>query len=409
MLKPQLIGPFSQLVTMNNLPAQGSIREEQLEIIPNAGIIVNGHTIEAVGIFSELKTPDISICPVEGDHVAIPGFIDVHTHLCWAGSRARDYGMRLEGKSYQEIAAMGGGIWSTVLHTRSASENDLANITLGRVKKQLAMGITTMEVKSGYCLNVEGELKMLRAIHRVAENTPADVIATCLAAHIRPKDFAGTDRDYLNYILKELLTEVAKQKLSTRVDAYIDQGAFSVEDGTYYLEEAQKMGFHVSVHADQFSPGGIQAAINVKASSADHLESTPVEALKQLASSGVIPVVLPGASMGLGMPFAPARKILDSGASLVIASDWNPGSAPMGKLLLQASVLGVYEHLSMAETLAAITCRAAKVLDLNDRAVIRPGMRADFIVFPCDDFHEVIYNQGSLLPDQIWKNGRLVI
>lgn len=406
MHKFKLIGPFKQLLTMDQLPGKGPLADDQLEIITDAGMLVNGPVIEAVGSYRELKSlaatteaPDIPCC-------VIPGFVDVHTHICWAGSRAADYALRLAGKSYFEIAALGGGIWSTVTHTRQAGQDELARLTAERADRLLHGGTTTVEVKSGYGLDVESELTLLRAIRQASGKTRVDLVPTCLAAHIKPKDFIGTGMEYLGMVIEKLLPIVKAEGLANRVDIYVDQGAFTSEEARFYLAAAKELGFTVTVHADQFSAGGLQLAMDMNACSADHLEATTDEDLKRIAQSGVIPVALPGASMGLGTGFAPARKILDAGAPLVIASDWNPGSAPMGSLLMQAAMLGVYEKLTMAETLAAITCRAAPALQLSDRGIIKAGMQADFIAFPCTDFREILYNQGGMGPCGVWKSGK---
>jgi len=406
--KLKLIGPFRQVISMNNLPAKGPLTDDQLEIINNAGILVNGEVIEAVGAYRELKSLTPAIEPVAGDCTVMPGMIDVHTHICWAGSRAGDYGMRLAGKSYPEIAQQGGGIWSTVANTREATLEELTALTVCRAEKLLMQGTTTIEVKSGYGLDTDAELKMLNAIHKANEITRAHLVPTCLAAHIKPKDFSGSDKDYLDYIIRNLLPVVKAKKLAGRVDIYVDMGAFGTQDAQHYLIAAKHLGFDVVVHSDQFNPGGVRLAVEVGALSADHLEATTDEDIRLLAGSNVIPVALPGASLGLGAGFAPARKLLDAGASLVIASDWNPGSAPMGNLLIQAAILGIYEKLTMAETLAAITCRAAKPMKLNDRGILGPGMLADFIAFPCNDYREILYNQGGMMPGMIWKRGKKV-
>jgi imidazolonepropionase len=409
MKKLKLIGPFRQILTMDDLPRQGPLSDIQLEIIENAGILVGGEIIETVGSFNELKSLASSVENINGDYTVIPGMIDVHTHICWAGSRAGDYAIRLLGEDYLQVAKRGGGIWSTVTKTREATEDQLRDLTVYRADKLLKQGITTIEVKSGYGLNTESELKMLRAIRSANKLTPADLIPTCLAAHIKPKDFKGPSKQYLRNIVEELLPEIKSQNLSTRVDVYIDNGAFTVSESYAYLAEAAKLGFDVVVHADQFSGGGLIVATEIGAVSADHLEMSNEEDILMLSRSKVIPVVLPGSSLGLGHRFAPARKILNSGCSLVIASDWNPGSAPMGKLLTAATILGVYEKLNMAETLAAITCRAAPALKLNDRGILKAGMLADFIAFPCSSYKEIIYNQGGLMPEVIWKKGRRVM
>jgi imidazolonepropionase len=404
--KFRLVGPFRQAVTMENLPEKGALSDDQLTIIAEAGILVLGDVIEAIGVFSKMisLTPDVE--RIEGDFTVIPGLVDVHTHLCWAGSRAKDYAERLSGKTYPEIARQGGGIWSTVTKTREAQPDVLAALTARRAEKLLRQGATTIEVKSGYGLDADAELKILKAIQRANDITGADLVPTCLAAHIKPKDFEGTAREYLEYLVLKLLPAIKSGKLSNRVDIYVDDGAFDRDDARYYLAEAKRMGFDLVVHADQFNTGGVRLAVEMGARSADHLEATSDEDIKRIASSKVIPVALPGASLGLGTGFAPARKLLDAGASLAIASDWNPGSAPMGNLLLQAAVLGIFEKLTMAETLAAITCRASGALGLNDRGVLKPGCLADFIAFPCSDFREILYNQGGMLPEMVWKKGR---
>jgi imidazolonepropionase len=403
--KLRLVGPFTQAITFAGMPLKGPLSDEMLEIIPHAGILVNGGIIEATGPFHALKSLASAVEPVEGDFTVMPGLVDAHTHICWAGSRAADYAMRLSGKSYIEIAQQGGGIWRTVTHTREAGQEDLAVLTASRADRLLQQGTTTIEVKSGYGLETEAELKMLGAIHKANEITRADLVPTCLAAHIKPKDFNGTARAYLEIVVRELLPLVKDQKLSNRVDIYVDEGAFNGEDARYYLSAAREMGFDLAVHADQFGRGGVQLATAVGALSADHLEATSGEDILRMAASSVIAVALPGASLGLGAAFAPARKLLNAGVSLAIASDWNPGSAPMGNLLMQAAVLGMYEKLTMTETLSGITYRGAAALNLHDRGMLQPGMQADFIAFPCADYREILYNQGGMLPGMVWKRG----
>ncbi len=388
-----LSGPFTQLLTMDNLPLRGKISDEQLEIIPNAGILHKDGRILEVGNFEQLRkeNPDAEVQFFGGENVCLPGMIDVHTHICWAGSRARDYAMRLAGKTYLEIAEAGGGIWDTVQKTREASLEELTKLTLERAEMLYRQGVTTIEVKSGYGLSVEQELKMLKAIRLANEKSRAELVPTCLAAHMKPKDFNGNEREYLQHIVENLLPEVKSQNLANRVDIFVEKGAFSIDDAKYYLSEAKKMGFDVVIHGDQFSNNCASLAVEFEAVSIDHLEYADEKEIAILSKSNVIPVALPGASLGLGERFAPARKLLDAGCSLVIASDWNPGSAPMGNLLVQAAILGAYEKLSMAETWAALTCRAAKALKRDDIGVLKKGNKADFIVFETGDFREILY------------------
>lgn len=388
-----LAGPFTQLLTMDNLPFRGKISDEQLEIIPNGGILHKDGRILKTGNFEKLRkeNPEAEVQFFEGENICLPGMIDVHTHICWAGSRARDYAMRLAGKTYLEIAEAGGGIWDTVQKTREASLEELAKLTLDRAEKLYEQGVTTIEVKSGYGLSVEQELKMLKAIRLANEKSRTELVPTCLAAHMKPKDFNGNEREYLQYIIENLLPEVKSQNLANRVDIFVEKGAFSIDDAKYFLSEAKKMGFDVVIHGDQFSNNSASLAVEFEAVSIDHLEYADEKEIEILSKGNVIPVALPGASLGLGERFAPARKLLDANCSLVIASDWNPGSAPMGNLLVQAAILGAYEKLSMAETWAALTCRAAKALKREDIGVLKKGNKANFIVFETRDFREILY------------------
>lgn len=407
----KIIGSFTQLLTMANLPERGAIKDKQLEIIENGGVVVEGGEIIAVGEWKQLVEdfPTAKKETIGTDMVLLPGFIDAHTHICSAGNRARDYAMRLEGKTYLEIAEAGGGIWHTVTATRNASREELESFTKEKALEQLRQGITTCEVKSGYGLSVESELKMLEVIREVEKKLPIDLVATCLAAHMKPIDFEGNNEAYLQMLIDELLPRIKKEKLSKRVDIFVEKSAFGVEESRYFLEKAKEMGFEITVHADQFTTGGSQLAVDLEAASADHLEASGEKEVKSLAQSNVVAVALPGASLGLGDKFTPARKLLDAGGVLAIASDWNPGSAPMGKLLTQASILGVFEQLSMAEVLAAITVRGARALRINNRGVLAKGYLADMVAFPCKQFAEILYRQGALEPVSVWKRGNKIL
>jgi imidazolonepropionase len=408
----KLIGPFRQLITLDKLPLKGPIPDHKLEIIQNAGILIENDIIKKTGDFNSIKNElgnrSYELEQIKSDMVALPGFIDCHTHICYAGTREKDYAKRISGKSYLEIARQGGGIWDTVIKTRSASIRELQKNTERRARMLLKQGITTAEVKSGYCLNVEGELKMLKAIRQANANLAIDLIPTCLAAHMHPKDFKGSQKEYLELIIKELFPVIKKEKLTSRVDIYVEEGAFSLSDAEIYLKKAKEQGFDVIIHADQFSVGGSKLAVKFQARSADHLEVSSGEEICILAQSNVIPVVLPGASIGLGNDFAPARKMLDAGTSLAISTDWNPGSAPMGDLLVQAAIIGAFEKLTIAETLSGITFRAAAALNLSDRGILAQGKKADMVAFECNNYEEILYHQGALKPSKVWKNGQLI-
>ncbi len=406
----KLTGPYQQIVTLAQLSLRGKIDDKDLEIIENGGIVTENGKIHQVGNFDELKNqfPNAKIEEVEGTQVALPAFTDSHTHICFGGNRANDFAMRNGGKTYLEIAESGGGIWSSVQHTRNASEEELLNGILLRVNQLIDLGITTIEIKSGYGLSVESELKMLRCIKKAQAKTKATLIPTCLSAHLKPKDFEGSSEEYLEYILTEILPKVKEENLANRVDIFIEKSAFLPEESKNFLLKAKAMGFNLTVHADQFTAGSSRIAVEVGAKSADHLEATDDNDIEFLAQSNTVATALPGASLGLGEPFTPARKILDANGILAIASDWNPGSAPMGNLLVQASILATYQKLSSAEVLAGISFRSAYALGLEDRGVLAEDKKADWVSFETDNFQNILYQQGSLKTKSVYINGEKI-
>ena len=406
----KLIGPFAQLITLEDLPLKGSLDDELLVVRKAAGIRVSGSEIVKIGPFEQMAreaTRDkIEVIELPEESVGVPGFIDAHTHSCFAGTRARDYALRNSGSTYLDIAKAGGGIWDSVQQTRKASPGELEALLLKRIRRFLRSGITTLEVKSGYGLSVPEELKMLRVIRSASEKTEMDLVPTCLAAHTCPKDFPGSAVEYLHLLEAELLPVLVREGLTSRLDAFVEQSAFTPNEILPYLKKGKAMGFDLTLHADQFTTGGSAAAIRSGALSADHLEASGPAEIHALAKSEVIATALPGASLGLGCGFTPSRALLDAGACLAIASDYNPGSAPMGDLLTQAALLGTFEKLSNAEVLAGITFRAAAALGLQDRGRLVAGYKADIAIFRTEHYNEILYHQGQLRPVQVVKNGR---
>ncbi|MDP9961286.1 imidazolonepropionase [Chryseobacterium lathyri] len=405
----KLIGPFKQIITLADLPLRGKISDEQIDIITDGGILVDNGLIKKVGNFKMLKTenPGTETEIIEGEQIALPGFVDSHTHICFGGNRANDFAMRNAGKTYLEIAESGGGIWSSVQHTRNASEEELLKTLVERISFLISLGITTVEIKSGYGLDAANELKMLRIIKKAQGQTKVRLVPTCLSAHLKPRDFDGSNQEYLEYILTDILPKVKEEGLAQRVDIFIEKSAFQPDESRDFLVKTKELGFDITVHADQFTPGSSRIAVEVGAKSADHLEATIDEDIEFLAQSDTVATALPGASLGLGEKFTPARKLLDAGAIVAIASDWNPGSAPMGNLITQASILATFEKLTTAEVLAGITFRAAHALGLEDIGKLETGKKADFVTFKTDNFQNVLYNQGSLNAENVYISGNL--
>ena len=390
---------------MVNLPERGAISDNSLEIIDDGGVVIEDGKIIEVGDFLSLSKNNLDVREITYPCVLLPGFIDSHTHVCHYGNRSDEYAKRNSGISYQQILEEGGGIHNTMNSTSNSTDEQLTDDTLNRLKRHFQEGVLTCEVKSGYAPNLEDEVRILRIINEIDSSNDIDLISTCLAAHVTPKKYESSKK-YLDSIVNELLPIIKEENLSNRVDIFIEEKAFSVTEASNFLEKI-KSDFYITAHANQFTSGGLKVGVDNGAVSVDHLEVITDQEIDYLSKSDTTGVVLPGCSLGLGIPFAPARKLLDYNCKVSIASDWNPGSAPMGDLLMQASLLGSTEKLSNAEVLAGITCRAANALSLEDRGSLENGKIADMIGFKTNDFRDILYNQGKLKPSFICKRGKI--
>ncbi len=390
---------------MVNLPERGAISDNSLEIIDDGGVVIEDGKIIEVGDFLSLSKNDLDVREITYPCVLLPGFIDSHTHVCHYGNRSDEYAKRNSGISYQQILEEGGGIHNTMNSTSNSTDEQLTDDTLNRLKRHFQEGVLTCEVKSGYAPNLEDEVRMLRIINEIDSSNDIDLIPTCLAAHVTPKKYESSKK-YLDSIVNDLLPIIKEENLSNRVDIFIEEKAFSITEASNFLEKI-KNDFYITAHANQFTSGGLKVGVDNGAVSVDHLEVITDQEIDYLSKSDTTGVVLPGCNLGLGIPFAPARKLLDYNCKVSIASDWNPGSAPMGDLLMQASLLGSTEKLSNAEVLAGITCRAANALSLKDRGSLENGKIADMIGFKTNDFRDILYNQGKLKPSFICKRGKI--
>ena len=390
---------------MVNLPERGAISDNSLEIIDDGGVVIEDGKIIGVGDFLSLSKNNFDVREITYPCVLLPGFIDSHTHVCHYGNRSDEYAKRNSGISYQQILEEGGGIHNTMNSTSNSTDEQLTDDTLNRLKRHFQEGVLTCEVKSGYAPNLDDEVRMLRIINEIDSSNDIDLIPTCLAAHVTPKKYESSKK-YLDSIVNDLLPIIKEENLSNRVDIFIEEKAFSVTEASNFLEKI-KSDFYITAHANQFTSGGLKVGVDNGAVSVDHLEVITDQEMDYLSKSDTTGVVLPGCSLGLGIPFAPARKLLDYNCKVSIASDWNPGSAPMGDLLMQASLLGSTEKLSNAEVLAGITSRAANALSLEDRGSLENGKIADMIGFKTNDFRDILYNQGKLKPSFICKRGKI--
>lgn len=369
----------AQLATMD--AADGGIGH-----IAEGALAVRDGRIAWVGSRAELDRLDWSATQVtqaEGLWIT-PGLIECHTHLIYAGDRAHEFALRLRGATYEEIARAGGGIVSTMQATRRASAEELLEQCLGRAQSFVEEGVTTLEVKSGYGLNLDSELRMLRVGRQLGGKLGISVINTFLGAHALPPEYAGRQDDYVRFIADELLPAAAEEKLADAVDAYHERIAFSREQTALIFERAANFGLPVRLHADQLSDcGGGALAADFHALSADHLEYTSQASLEHMAQAGVVAGILPGAFYYLReKQLPPIEQIRALGIDMAVSSDCNPGTAPFASLRLAMNMACVLFRLTPAETLRGVTRNAARALGLgHDRGMLRAGMRADLAVW----------------------------
>ena len=342
--------------------------------------------------------------------VAVPGLVDCHTHALFAGSREREYEMRLAGRTYMEIAAAGGGIRSTVRAVRRASEDQLVASGLARVRSMLAWGATTIEIKSGYGLSLEAELKMLRAIRRVGREARPDIVPTFLGAHDIAEEYVDRREAYVDLVVEEMIPAVADEGLAEFCDVFCERGVFGADESRRILLAAVDRGLRPKVHADEFAPsGGAEVAGEVGAVSAEHLLHASEGGLEAMRAAGTVAVLLPGVALGLGKPeFAPARKMLAMGLDVALATDFNPGSSMVHSLPVVASLACSFMRLAPAEALLAVTRGAARALGRESTiGSLARGKQADIALFDVPDFRYIAYHMAGAAPSTVIKAGRV--
>jgi imidazolonepropionase len=381
--------------------------------VENATLLVKDGRITAAGANAELRSAipaDAEVIDAGGCCVT-PGFVDAHTHLVFAGNRAAEFEQRIAGATYQEIAAAGGGILRTVALTRAASEDELLAETRRHRDWMLRSGTTTIEAKSGYGLEREAELKMLRVLKLLGEEGPATIVPTLLAAHTVPPEFVERRAEYVRWIAEELIPEVAAAGLAQFCDAFCDDHAFAVEETRIVLEAAQRHGLRLRVHAEQFRSGtGAALAAELGAATADHLETVTEETLRQLQTAGVQPVLLPGSVFALGRRnYPPARRMVEMGLAIVVATDFNPGSSPIASMPFVMSLACLQMGLTPGEALTAATINAAWSLGLGEKTgSLEKGKQADFLIHECEDYRELAYYIAAPMRPRVFVAGREV-
>jgi imidazolonepropionase len=401
----------SQVVTLAG-PARPRVGAEMRDVgvVAPGALLVSGTRIESVGRHDEILAGAGANCEVvdAGGRVVLPGFVDAHTHPVFAGTRVGEFEERIKGATYQEIAARGGGIQSTVNQTRAASVDELVATGKRYASWFLRGGTTTVEAKSGYGLSLEDEIKMLRAIRRLDEETPLRYVPTFLGAHTVPAEFRNRRSDYVSLVIDEMLPAVAQQKLAEFCDVFCEENVFTADESWRILSAARCHGLGLRVHADQLSlSGGAQLAAELGTVTADHLEHTDEAGIAALKAAKVQPVLLPGSVYALGSTHYPAaREMIDAGLAVVLATDFNPGSSPTPSMLTILSLAATHMKLTPAEAITAATINAAHSLNRGrELGSLEPGKVADFVIHDCDDYRELAYFFGVNHASQVYCGG----
>ena len=403
----------SQLVTLAGArrPRTGG-ELRQLAIIEDGAILVRGQLIEAVGRRREIETLIEEQTEVIDAHrrVVMPGFVDAHTHPVFAGIRANEFEQRSTGATYREIAARGGGIRATVRLTREASQNDLVKAGRRYAGWFLRHGTTTIEAKSGYGLTLEDELKILRAIKQLNDESPLNYVPTFLGAHDIPSEYKSRRHTYVSLVLNEMLPRVAEAKLAEYCDVFCEQDVFTTDETWQILSAARCHGLGLRIHADQLSlSGGAKLAAELNAATADHLEHTDLTGIMALKTANVQPVLLPGSVYALGSHDYPqVREMIDAGLAVVLATDFNPGSSPTPSMPMVLSLACTQMRMTPAEAITAATINAAYSLGRGDEiGSLEKGKRADLVIHNVSDYRELAYWFGIEHPWRVYVSGQL--
>ena len=382
----------------------------ELPVLSNAYLAIQHGVIQEYGVMTNLPSTASGKTEIDASgRFVFPSFVDSHTHIVFAASREEEFVMKIKGATYEEIAANGGGILNSAKKLQQTSEEELFDRSMVRVNEVIRSGTGAIEIKSGYGLTTKDELKMLRVARRIGRETLLTVKTTFLGAHAVPKD--TSKENYINQILKEMIPAVAEEKLADYIDVFCEQGFFSAEETERIVEEGKKFGMKPRIHANQLHrSGGVQVGVKTGALSVDHLENIGDEEISALQQSSVIPTALPGAAFFLGLPFPPARKMIEAGLPIAIASDFNPGSSPSGNMSLMIALACIKMKLTPEEAINAATINTAAAIELeNTHGSITKGKIANvFITKPMPSVAFLPYAFGSDLIEKVILKGHVV-
>lgn len=425
-MQETIIRGIAQLATPIGREARHGAAMRELTIVSGAAIWVENGVIQAAGKEADVlraaeertsvaaalhggSAEGVQVIDARGQ-CAVPGFVDPHTHFLFAGARAEEFDDRLAGVPYLTLLARGGGIVATMRETRAATEEALFVHGARVLRSMLSLGVTTVEGKSGYGLDRETELRLLRVLRRLDRELPTSVAATYLGAHAVPPEYAGRPDDYVDFLVDEMLPLIAREHLAEFVDVFCETGVFTAAQARRILEAARARGFSLKLHADEMSStGGAELAAELGAVSADHLLSVSPEGIEALAASRTVAVLLPATAFCMRKPYAPARKLIDSGAAVALASDYNPGSCYTYSLPLVFALAVIAMHMTAAEALTAATLNAAAALGRADViGSIEPGKRGDIVLLDAPDYRYLSYQTGLNLARTVFKDGAVV-
>lgn len=403
-----------ELVTCRGFAPKRGKDMSDVGMIKDGAVVIVDDTIEFIGTTEELEVTyldqsDYEIVDATG-HAVIPGFVDSHTHFVFGGYRADEFGWRLRGDSYMSIMERGGGIASSVTATKNATDEELYNAGLERLNRMMSYGVTTVEGKSGYGLDKDTELRMLRVMKQLNEDHPMDIVTTFLGPHATPTEYKGRNMDFLKFNLEEVMPQVIEEGLAEFADIFTEKNVFEIDESRYYLEEAKKLGFKLKMHADEIVDiEGSALAVEVGCTSADHLLMANDESIKKMANSKIVSTLLPATAFSLAAPYAKGREMIDAGCAVAIASDYNPGSCHTCSIPLLIALSCIYMHLSVEEVITGLTINGAAALHRDDTVgSIEIGKKADLIMLQHPSIQFLPYCAGMNIVDKVMKNGKFI-
>jgi len=408
----KILKDSSQIVTVNTNGKNVKRGKEQrnLNVLTDHSIVIEDDLIRDIIPNNSLKNSSGYELISLKDKTIFPGFIECHTHTVYAGTRANEFKLRLKGATYEEITNSGGGIKSTVNAVRNSSFDDLVKSGSQRILNFISQGVTSLEIKSGYGLDFENEMKLLGVINHLNKLFPIEIIATFLGAHTYPAEFKDNHEGYIELLIKKIIPAVAEKKLSNFCDVFCESTAFLAEETDRIFNAASSAGLKIKIHTEQFNNiGGLETALKYNAVSVEHLEMMKDDQIPKLAASDTTAVLLPGVSYFLNYRYAPARKLINENVAVALATDFNPGSSHISNISLIMSLAAINLKMSIEEVISSYTINAACALSINNKTgSIEPGKKADFAVIDSSDYSDLVYFTGTNLNIMTIKDGKII-